>query len=549
VGAVDLAENYPTADETLAPGEIVASDPTNPLDVVRYDAAAATSTPPLGIVSTQPGFLLGVGQKNGPLVVPIALAGRVPLKISLENGPLNPGDYIMPSPNMPGYGVKAITSGMMIGIALESTDASASSTDTAVITAFVRPQFAFVAGASALTLSLGAVVPSPLDTNATSIDSYFNDLVAATTSSAILTADNKSLDLFKLATFALQSSQVLANKISAHDVRLTALEKRVTALESGAVSSAGSSPIVLGTSTLASALEGFGVLIDKGIAQFNTLVFRQLVASKDADGTSSAGTGTILTGNTVEQVINTFVATSTKVFVTFNASVTGSWWVADKTAGSFRVILSAPQAGDVSFDYFLVQTEGQMATSSPVISSPPPAVDTVAPVVTLVGGNPVHLAIGDTFTDPGVTVVDAVDGTDPVVTYINGTKQEVSSTTIDTSKQASYIVTYTATDKAGNTSEPITRSVIVDGAVSGDTTPPVVTLIGAAALDIVQNSPFTDPGATALDAVDGDLTSKIVETGSVATTTPGIYTLTYTATDAAHNIGSVSRVVTVTAAP
>jgi len=38
-----------------------------------------------------------------------------------------------------------------------------------------------------------------------------------------------------------------------------------------------------------------------------------------------------------------------------------------------------------------------------------------------------------------------------------------------------------------------------------------------------------------------------VETGSVDTATAGLYTLTYTATDSAGNIGSASRLVTVIA--
>jgi len=59
----------------------------------------------------------------------------------------------------------------------------------------------------------------------------------------------------------------------------------------------------------------------------------------------------------------------------------------------------------------------------------------------------------------------------------------------------------------------------------------------------------TDPGATATDDIDGDLTAAIVVTGAVDTATEGLYTLTYTATDAAGNSANVSRVVTVNVAP
>jgi hypothetical protein len=332
-------------------------------------------------------------------------------------------------------------------------------------------------------------------------------------------------------------------------MRLTSLEDRIAMIENGAVSVASNSPISFATTSLANALNGFGVLIQKGIAQFNTLVFRQLVASKDADGTSSAGSVTVLSGNTVAQVDNSLVLPSTKVFVTFNTQITGSWWVSDKTVGSFRVVLSAPQATSTSFDYFLVQTEGQIATSTPTVggNQTPPTVG-----ITLLGDNPFHIAVDGVFTDPGVVA------SSPYITFINGTEQIVSASTIDTSSPTTYIITYKVTDANGNVSTAV-RSVIVgnpDSTVtttsppaSSDTTVPVVTLIGDAAIQMTLDGTFTDTGATALDAVDGDLTAKIIETGSVDTATAGLYTLTYSATDAAGNTGSVSRVVTVSATP
>jgi hypothetical protein len=363
----------------------------------------------------------------------------------------------------------------------------------------------------------------------------------------ILSLDGKGIDLYKLATFTLAGVQALADKVNAQETRITSLEERLAALESGAVSSASGSPITLSTSSLASALEGFSVLIQKGIAQFNTLVFRQLVASKDADGTSSAGSVSILAGNTVAQVNNSLVMPSTKVFITFNSQITGSWWVSDKASGSFRVILSSPQVTDVSFDYFLVQTEGQIATSTPISNSQlSSSNDTTAPVITLLGANPLYLALGVGFTDPGVTVSD----NSPVTTYVNG----IEGGAVDTSVEKTYIITYRAVSAAG-VSATAQRSVIVGSPaaseptapVSADTVPPVVTLVGEAALQLTVGDIYTDAGATATDDVDGDLTTHIIVSGSVDTATVGSYTLTYTATDAAGNTGSVSRLVTVAA--
>jgi len=377
----------------------------------------------------------------------------------------------------------------------------------------------------------------------------------------VLTADKAGVDLAKLATHTLHDVQDLAAEFAAEDVKLVSLESRVDALESGAVGT-GSTTVNVGTG-LASAFESFGALIQKGIAQFNTLVFRQLVASSDADGTSSAGSISLISGNTVAQVSNSMVKPSTKIFVTFNSQIAGSWWVSDKADGSFRVVLSEAQAGDVSFDYFLVQTEGQIGTpaadgsmsANAAATSGTGAPDTEAPVITLIGDNPLHLSVGGSFVEPGVQVTDNSGATPTVTTYVNGIEMPATTDSLSTSAPITYIITYSATDAAGNNATA-RRSVIVGASDAGaggsqtssapaDTVAPVVTLAGDAAMQITAGDNFTDPGATATDDVDGALTP--IASGSVDSATPGLYTITYTATDAAGNVGTASRVVTVVA--
>jgi hypothetical protein len=66
-------------------------------------------------------------------------------------------------------------------------------------------------------------------------------------------------------------------------------------------------------------------------------------------------------------------------------------------------------------------------------------------------------------------------------------------------------------------------------------------------MSIAKGSTFVDPGATATDNVDGNLTASIVVTGNVNTATLGVYTLTYNVVDAAGNpADAVTRNVTVT---
>lgn len=79
-----------------------------------------------------------------------------------------------------------------------------------------------------------------------------------------------------------------------------------------------------------------------------------------------------------------------------------------------------------------------------------------------------------------------------------------------------------------------------------DNTPPVITLIGESIIEIFRNTNFTDPGATAYDNNDGNLSSIIEITGNpVLTDTNGEYIKTYSVSDAAGNTASVERRVIV----
>ena len=80
---------------------------------------------------------------------------------------------------------------------------------------------------------------------------------------------------------------------------------------------------------------------------------------------------------------------------------------------------------------------------------------------------------------------------------------------------------------------------------SEDTTPPVITLLGDNPIYLDIDAAFSDPGATAVDVVDGNLTAGIVVTGVVDTSVAGSYTVTYTVTDLSANSAEVTRTVVV----
>lgn len=111
--------------------------------------------------------------------------------------------------------------------------------------------------------------------------------------------------------------------------------------------------------------------------------------------------------------------------------------------------------------------------------------------------------------------------------------------------------TYTVTLKVSNSAGAVAyfEAIIVVGPiqVGPDTTIPVITLTGLATIDIDVNETYTDQGATATDAVDGDISENIVVGGdTVDTATAGTYVITYNVSDAAGNAAvEVTRTVNV----
>jgi hypothetical protein len=74
--------------------------------------------------------------------------------------------------------------------------------------------------------------------------------------------------------------------------------------------------------------------------------------------------------------------------------------------------------------------------------------------------------------------------------------------------------------------------------------PPTITLNGSSFMTVPTDQPFSDPWATASDAEDGNLTSRIfISSGFVDVNTVASYTLTYTVTDLNGASASVSRTV------
>ena len=106
-GSCDIAERYDAVEEEknkLEPGDILSIDEEQELKIKKSDKAYDNMV--IGVYSTRPLMVMGTtkesNDRNNP---PVALLGRVPTKVTDENGLINIGDNIVSS-SRPGYGMR-----------------------------------------------------------------------------------------------------------------------------------------------------------------------------------------------------------------------------------------------------------------------------------------------------------------------------------------------------------------------------------------------------------------------------------------------------------
>ena len=154
-------------------------------------------------------------------------------------------------------------------------------------------------------------------------------------------------------------------------------------------------------------------------------------------------------------------------------------------------------------------------------------VDLVAPVITLLESGQ-QVMPGQVYQEEGYIAVDNYDG--------NLTEKVFRMEGLDT-------VTYTVMDSSGNPAS-VVRKIPYH-----DPVPPVITLKGEEYMDITCGTIYTEPGFSAQDNADGDMTKDVTVEGDVVWYVPGTYHLVYTVTDACGNVDQKIRTVEVQAVP
>lgn len=151
-------------------------------------------------------------------------------------------------------------------------------------------------------------------------------------------------------------------------------------------------------------------------------------------------------------------------------------------------------------------------------------VDTQAPVITLTADPKYYTLPGKPYQEEGFTATDNYDG---------------DLTASVRSEEKDGVVYYTVEDSSGNVAT-VQRKVVYN-----DLTPPKIVLKGDNKIVMQVGKTFKEPGYSAKDNVQGNMTKKVVVKGSVDIYTPGTYVLTYSVTDKYKNTATATRTVVV----
>ena len=207
------------------------------------------------------------------------------------------------------------------------------------------------------------------------------------------------------------------------------------------------------------------------------------------------------------------------------------WTASDNYSGDLTEAVTASGQLDpaVPGSYVLTYSVSDSSGNSCMASRTVTYVDVTAPVITLLGDGALEMDNGAIYEEPGFSAVDDCDGDlTALVTVESDLNSEIPGT---------YTVTYTVTDAAGNTATA-QRTVTVK-----DLTPPVLTLLGDEVVEMTIGYELEEPGFTAVDNHDGDLTAQVVVETDLNIYLPGTYTVAYTVADAAGNTTTASRTV------
>ncbi len=156
------------------------------------------------------------------------------------------------------------------------------------------------------------------------------------------------------------------------------------------------------------------------------------------------------------------------------------------------------------------------------------------PQITLKGDAVMEVTMKDGYTEPGA---EATFSFHDISSHI-----QIDTSDLNDKKVGTYTVTYTVDYLDKSASKSRTVSVV-------DREPPEITLTDGDHLTVLPMSQFEDPGLTAVDDSDGDVTDQVTARGIVDTSNRGDYEINYTVSDSYGNEATATRTVTVEGEP
>ena len=226
--------------------------------------------------------------------------------------------------------------------------------------------------------------------------------------------------------------------------------------------------------------------------------------------------------------------------VTIEVSVDGTYVDAGATAtdevgANLDIVVTgtvdATQIGTYTITYTATDNYGFTSTATRTVN----VVDTTAPVISLLGDNPltIEVDVNGTYEDPGATAIDnSEESIEPYIQVNN----------VDITQVGEYSVGYAASDASGNTSVKVRTVKVVD------TTSPIITLLGSNPLiiEVDVNGTYEDPGARATDN-SGQIRAyhPYIYYDDVDITQAGEYSVEYEASDSYGNTSVKVRTVKV----
>lgn len=172
--------------------------------------------------------------------------------------------------------------------------------------------------------------------------------------------------------------------------------------------------------------------------------------------------------------------------------------------------------------------------------NPTPPTSIQATGLTIQEGNAIGAVVGQ-FTSIGDYPKSTWSISDNINFAINSAGQLTAKVVFDYDAQSSYPIIVTATNSEGSHAESFTvniQEVIVPN------NRPVIALVGGN-VTIPYNGTYNEPGFTATDTEDGNITGNVVVTGSVDPGNAGQYILRYNVADS-QGLAAIERTRTVT---